>query len=81
MNQVQAELQHFRKDTDYYESHHEELLKKYPEQWVAIFDQQEAGASLNFEKLLDDLQAKGNSVGQVLEEHLTKHDELLILKV
>ena len=81
MNQVQAELQHFRKDTAYYEAHHEELLKKYPEQWVAIFDQQVAGASPDFEKLLDDLQTKGYSVGQVLVEHLTTHDELLILKV
>jgi len=56
-------------------------LKKYPEQWVAIFDQQVAGASPDFENLLDDLQAKGYSVGQVLVEHLTTHDELLILKI
>ena len=79
MNQVQAELQQFKKDTAYYEAHHEELLKKYPEQWVAIFDQQVVGASPDYEKLFDDLQAKGYSVGHVLVEYLTTHDELLIL--
>ena len=56
-------------------------MKKHPEQWVAIFDQQVAGASPDFENLLDDLQAKGYSVGQVLVEHLITHDELLILKI
>lgn len=55
-------------------------MKKYPDEWVAIFDQQVASGSPDFEKLLDDLQAKGYSVGQVLE-HLTTHDELLILKI
>jgi hypothetical protein len=45
MNQVQAELERFKKDTAYYEAHHEKLLKKYPEQWVAIFDQQVVGVA------------------------------------
>ena len=79
MSQVQEELQRFKKDTAYYEAHHEELLKKYPEQWVAIFKQQVVGASPDFEQLLDELEAKGYSVGQVLVQHLTQHDELLIL--
>jgi hypothetical protein len=79
MNQVQAELQRFKKDTAYYEAHHEELLKKYPEQWVAILDQKVVGASPDYEKLLNEVQAKGYSVGQVLFEHLTSSDELLIL--
>jgi hypothetical protein len=29
MNQVQAELQRFKKDTAYYEAHHDELLEKW----------------------------------------------------
>jgi hypothetical protein len=79
MNQVQVELQRFKKDTAYYEAHQDELLEKYPEQWVAIYNQKVVGASSDYEELLDYLQAKGYSVGHVLVQHLTRHDELLIL--
>jgi len=79
MKQVQAELQHFRKDTDYYEAHHEELLKKYPEQWVAIFDQQVVGTSQDYEELLTELEEKGVPIERTLFKHLTQKEELWIL--
>ena len=79
MNQVQAELQRFKRDTAYYEAHHAELLARYPEQWVAISNQHVVGVAPDYEQLLDELQAKGFAVGQVLVEHLTRHDEVLIL--
>jgi hypothetical protein len=81
MHQVQAELQRFKRDTAYYEAHYAELLARYPEQWVAIYNQQVVGVAPDYEQLLDELQAKGFAVGQVLVEHLTHHDELLILVV
>ena len=72
MNQVQAELQHFRKDTAYYEAHHEELLKKYPEQWVAIFDQQVVwGASSDYEQLLADTEEKGTPIERTFFKHFS----------
>ncbi len=79
MNQVEADLQRFKKDTAYYEAHHEELLQQYPEQWVAVYNQKVIGASPDYERLLDDVQAKGYSVGHVLVDRLTRHDDLLIL--
>lgn len=79
MNQVQAELQHFKKDTAYYETHHEQLLKKYPEQWVAIFDQQVVGSSPDYEKLLTELEEKGVPIERTLFKHLTQKQEIWIL--
>ena len=79
MKELQAELQRFKRDTAYYEAHREELLEQYPEQWVAIFNQQVVGASPDFDQLLDDIEGKGVRVGQVLVEYLTRKDELLIL--
>lgn len=79
MDKVQAELQRFKQDTAYYEAHHAELLERYPEQWVAISRQQVVGVAPDYEQLLDELQARGFAVGHVLVEHLTRHDELLIL--
>lgn len=79
MNQIQAELQRFKKDTAYYEAHHDELLEKYPEQWVAIYNQQVVGASPHYERLLDEVETRGYSVGHVLVHYLTRHDEVFIL--
>lgn len=81
MQQHRAELERFKRDTAYYEQHREELLEQYPEQWVAIFNQQVVGAAPEYEQLLDHLQARGVPVGQALVEHLTSKDELLILRV
>ena len=66
---VSQQLQRFQRDIDYLETHREELLDRYPEQWIAIFNEQ----------VLDGLSAKGVPPGQGLVEHLTRHDELLIL--
>lgn len=76
---VRAELEHFKRDTAYFEQHREELLEQYPEQWVAVFNQQVVGADPDFDRLLDGLQARGIPVGQVPVELLTRKDELLIL--
>lgn len=72
-------LERLKRDMEYFEAHQEELLEQYSEQWVAIFQEQVAGASPDFDRLLDDLQARGVPVGQVLIERVTRHDELLIL--
>ena len=81
MHKVQAELQHFRKDTAYYEAHHEELLKKYPEQWVAILDQQVVGTSQEYELLLTELEKEGVPIERTLFKHLTQKEELWILSL
>ncbi|MBI2323141.1 MAG: hypothetical protein HYU88_13860 [Chloroflexi bacterium] len=68
-----------KRDTAYLQQHREKLLELYPEQWVAIFDEQVVGVAPEFDHLLDSLQARGVPVGQVLIEHLTRKEGLLIL--
>ena len=79
MQELQAELQRFKRDTQYYEAHREELLTKYPEQWVAVFNQQVVGAAPDFEQLLAMLEQNGIPVERTLIEHMTRKEELLIL--
>ncbi len=79
MDTVQEELKRFKRDTSYYEAHHQELLDQYPEQWVAIYEQRVVGTGPDFEELLGELKSKGFSVGQVLVEYLTLREDLLIL--
>ncbi len=79
MHELQAELQRFKRDTQYYEAHREELLIQYPEQWVAVFNQQVVGAAPDFEQLLAMLEQSAIPVERTLIEHVTRKDELLIL--
>ena len=79
MHELQAELQRFKRDTQYYEAHREELLTQYPEQWVAVFNQQVVRAAPDFEQLLAMLEQNGIPVERTLIEHVTRKEELLIL--
>jgi hypothetical protein len=81
MNELQAELQRFKRDTQYYEAHREALLKQYPEQWVAIFNQQVVGAAPDVDQLLTALQHEGIPAEHALIEHVTGKEELLILSI
>ena len=76
MNKPQAMLEKFQRDIDYGEAHREELLGQYPEQWVAILDQQVVGDSADPYQLIADLRAKAISTERVLLRHLTHRPEL-----
>ena len=80
MHELQVELQRFKRDTQYYEAHREELLTQYPDQWVAVFDQQVVGAAPDFEQLLAMLEQSSIPAERVLIEHVTRKEELLILQ-
>ena len=79
MHELHAELQRFKRDTQYYEAHREELLTQYPEQWVAVFNQRVVGAAPDFEQLLAMLEHSRIPVDRTLIEYVTRKEELLIL--
>ena len=81
MKQSQRELQRFQRDVDYFQAHQEELLSKYPDQWVAIYNQQVVGAAQDPEQLLDQLEEQGIPIEHALFEHLSTKEELWILSV
>lgn len=78
-NSTQQELARFKRDTAYFEAHREQLLSEYPDQWVAIFNEQVVAADPDFDCVLDAVQQKGVPVGQVLVQHVTAKDETFIL--
>ena len=79
MQDRQADLRRFERDIDYYQAHRDELLRKYPEQWVAIFDQQVAGADPDVDRLLEKLEARGVPKEKAVVERVSSQDDLLIL--
>ncbi len=81
MQERRADLERFRKDTQYFEAHREELVKRYPDQWVSIFDEQVVAASADLEEVLAQKRAKGVPPGKGLVEYVTAKDEVLILSL
>ena len=80
MHELQAELKRFKQNTQYYEAHREDLLKQYPEQWVAVFNQQVVGAAPDFDQFLTTLEQSGIPAERALIEHVTRREELFILR-
>ena len=76
---VSQRLQRFQRDIDYYEGHREELLDQYPEQWIAIFNEEVAGTDYDAERLLAQLEEQGTPLDRALIKRLTTKEELFIL--
>jgi hypothetical protein len=77
--QIQQELDRFRADALYVEEHREELLKQYPERWVAILDRRVVGAAKDVRRLVKQLERKGIPPEDTYCRYLTDKDELLFL--
>lgn len=76
---VQQELERYRNDALYFEQHREELLKKYPECWIAVFEGDLVGTAKGLPQLLKHLDKRGLPQGRVFIEHLSTKEDLLIL--
>jgi hypothetical protein len=77
--QAQPELDRFTQDALYLDRRRQELLERYPDQWVAIYQQTVVGAAKNPERLVRQLERKGIPSGQTYWEYLSTKDELLIV--
>jgi hypothetical protein len=77
--ETQAELARFHNDVMYFDAHRDELLKEYPEHYIAIFNEQIVAVDRDYERLLEQVAAKGISLGQVFVDHATNEDYVLIL--
>ena len=66
MDQRQADLRRFRRDVAYYAEHRDELLARYPEMWVAIFDRELVGVAADPRALVAALKERRILAGQAL---------------
>jgi Family of unknown function (DUF5678) len=76
---IQEELDRFQEDIDYFQLHQEELLDKYPDTWVAVFEKRVVGVDPDLRQLLQDLQDRGIPTEKTLVRHLSTKEDLLIL--
>jgi hypothetical protein len=76
--QVEKELDRFQADMAYFDGHREEMLKKYPEKWVAIYEREVVGAAKALPSLVAQLERKGLQ-GKAFVDYVTEREDLLIL--
>ena len=56
---IKAELKRFGEDHKYFSDRYREMLERYPEHWIAVYNKEVVGADTDFKRLLEDLKARG----------------------
>ena len=79
MNDQPALLNPFKRDIDYYEEHREELLRQYPDDWIAILNQKVVRVGSDLDALLDGLRRQGVPPQHALIKRMTREEDILIL--
>jgi hypothetical protein len=78
-SETQRDLDRFTADMLYVEDNREDLLRRYPEQWIAVYGREVVAAADELDTLLGQLQQRGIAPGLAYREHLSARDEQLIL--
>jgi hypothetical protein len=78
MDNTQTELGRFHSDGQWFSDHYEELAKKYPDQWVAVYNQEVVGASPDSDALFAALKKKGVPINHAFFKYLSSEEELWI---
>jgi len=79
IKEILAGFARFKRDTDYFESHFSELLKKYPNKWVAIHGAKVVGTGKDFIRLLNRLRRKGIPTNETVIHFMNPNPKPLIL--
>jgi hypothetical protein len=77
--ELQQSLDRFRADAMYAEEHREELLRKYPERWIAIYMRKVVATAENPDELFRKVEQKGIRPGKVVHRYMTEKGQPLIV--
>ncbi len=78
MQEAQKELEAFRKDTRWFSEHYDELRERYPDHWIAIYNQDVVAASPNQDAMFAELKRKRVSATKAYIKYLSTKDEVWI---
>ena len=67
-----------RKDVQWFNQHSGELMRQYPEQWIAVLGQKVVGAAPDVYDLIAHLKEKGIAQDVILWEHMTETETRLM---
>ena len=74
-----ADLRRFGEDCRYLGDHWDELLKQYPNHWVAVYRKEVIAAASTQEELIKQVSDKGHRPGKIAMKFLDTNPPILIL--
>ena len=77
--QAERPLELYSADSAYFREHYEELLARYPDRWVAVYDRQVVAVAEDQNELISQLEREGIPPAEVYRERLSTDEDLLIL--
>jgi hypothetical protein len=80
-NEARAASDRFADDGRYLREHWDELLAKYPDRCIAIYNRKVVAADKDPQKVVEQVKALGLSPGHVYRKWLSTSDDLLILPI
>lgn len=71
MLDMERDMTRFHEDGQFFDTHYDELLKKYPEHWIAVFCKEVVGTDTEFDRLLNDLKSRGYPLNRMVIDRVT----------
>ena len=78
--EVQADLERFSNDGQWYSDHYDELLERYPDHWIAIYHQEVVAASTEAEEMFVELKRKGMKATRAFIKFISTEDQTWIFQ-
>lgn len=79
--EIAEHLEHFNGDTEWYRAHRDDLLARYPDQWIAIYGGEVVGAAEDAEELFTRLKEQGVPIAHTFFAHPSGEEEDWILSL
>ncbi|MGI8912704.1 MAG: DUF5678 domain-containing protein [Chloroflexota bacterium] len=79
VEEIQEEQARFHQNVEFGQAHYDELLERYPEQWVAIYDEAVVGTGTDKAWLIAELRKQGVPPGHTFFDFFTHDDTIVII--
>ena len=76
---IKEQMEQFDRESAYFVAHQEELLREYPDQWVAIYGERVVGADPDRTQLVADLRRQGVPTDRTFIEFMWTNRPVFIL--
>jgi len=76
---VMEDFARHKRDVDFFQYHYQELLEKYPDKWVAVYNAEVVGTNKDFIALLDCLKEKKIPTNETIIYFMDTRPKPLIL--
>ncbi len=71
MQEAQTQLEEFRRDIKWYHTHYPELRERYPDHWVAVYNEEVVAAALDMDAMYAELKRRHTPINKAYIKYLS----------